>query len=503
MRPFTSRLLFALSPLSLGALVLAAGCDAEFDPAVEFRSAEGVPTLSISAQVLDPVPGGGGCEGCVTCFKPGEGLTGNVCLRTDTYFTGSSVSVADDASLSFDDEDSRWQLYGSSVTPLCSGDFCDPTAITAIAPDQVELELNLQSTSTPQALRFISIDEDPWRQGPEIAIPDDLGEALLEEPGPPDSPAPPAVADAVTPAMAHITYPARSGGLHSCSGSLVAEDLVLTAAHCLVEPAANPKAKAIPGWPGQQRVPIAELHVRVGGLGSPDDPSFPEDSSHSAVAIHIHADRNVDLALIELAKPTGVTPLTLVDSPLVIKNGPLPTFAAYGYGVSGLPPGSGPKRYDWGRLKRTSLKEEFLVRKEFVDDEDLMTFAHPDGSIGVCHGDSGGPVIRVIAGVHQVVGVMFARVVDVDTGGVPQGDVPQGDVPTKHAIQLLSGRGFAFSRHNRCGLGSPLAYVAARLDRAEVREWLAGFMQFPPFPKKTPETIPPPFFPQEPPAPTF
>lgn len=495
MRPSTSRLLFALSPLSLGALVLAAGCDAEFDPAVEFRSAEGVLSLSLT----DPVPGGGGCEGCVTCFKPSKGLTGNVCLRTDTYFTGSSVSVKDDVSLSFDDKDSRWQLYGSTVTPLCSGDFCDPTAITAIAPDQVELELNLQSTSTPQALRFISIGEDPWRQGPEIAVPDDLGEHPLEAADPVGSPAPPAVADAVTPAMAHITYPARSGGLHSCSGSLVAEDLVLTAAHCLVEPAANPKAKEIPGWPGWQRVPVAELHIRVGGLGSPDDPSFPEDSSHSAVAIHIHADRNVDLALIELAKPTGVTPLTLVDSPLVIKKGPLPTFAAYGYGVSGLPPGSGPKRYDWGRLKRTSLKEEFLVRKEFVDDEDLMTFAHPDGSIGVCHGDSGGPVIRVIAGVHQVVGVMLARVVDVDTGGVPK-----GDVPPEHAIQLLSGRGFAFSRHNRCGLGSPLAYVAARLDRAEVREWLAGFITppLPPLPPFPPFEVPGPF-PPKPPAPTF
>lgn len=487
MRPSTPRLLFALSPLSLGALVLAAGCDAELDPPVEFRSTEGVLSLSMN----DPVPGGGGCEGCVTCFKPGKGLTGNVCLRTDTYFTGSSVSVADDVSLSFDDKDSRWQLYGSPETPLCSGDFCDPTAITAIGPHQVELELNLQSTITPQALRFISIDEGEWRQGPEISISDDLGEDPLKDS---DPPTPPAVADIVTPAMAHITYPAKSGGVNSCSGFLVAEDLVLTAAHCVVvEPQLKGNAK-IPDWPAWPRVPVADLRIRVGGLGSPDDPSFPNDNSHSAVAIHIHANANVDLALIELAKPTGVAPLTLVDPLLVMKKGSLPTFAAYGYGVSGLPPDSGQKKYDWGRLKRTSLKEEFWVRKEFINPEDLITFAHPDRSIGVCHGDSGGPVIRVVAGAHQVVGVMLARVVDDDTGGVP----------TKHAIQRLSGRGFAFSRHNRCGLGSPLAYVAARLDRAEVREWLADFVKspLPPFPPFPPFELPGPF-PPEPPAPTF
>lgn len=467
---------FILPPLALAALVHAFGCDPQIDPP-DFRGGEGDAKLSYTDPVLDPVPGGGGCEGCVTCFAHLNKSTRQLCVRTDIRFTGYRISLADDLPLSFTGQ-TKWQLHDGSSNPLCSGDSCVATALPLLPGQQLKLDLTVSKASAPRTLRFTQIEGLKWRAMPEIRIAEDLGAIADQDPG---SAEPVTDSDAITDAMVHITYPARSVGVSSCSGFLVADRLVLTAAHCLVEQPTVPTAK-LPGWPGWTPVPAAGIDVRLGGLHGPDD---LDGTTQKALAVHIYNDPEVDLALVELAVWPGVAPLVLSSPQLAPKPNEPSTIMTYGYGVSGSLPDADSESYDWGRLKRTLLEEEFLVRPSLENAAKVVTFAPPPG-MGVCHGDSGGPVVRTVDGTSTVIGVMLARVVTVG-----------GEVPQKEAIDLLGGAGFAFSRHNSCGLGSPLAYVAARLDRPEVRTWLDSFMP----PKYGQDELP--FDPFDPPAPTF
>ena len=444
-----------LLPLTLSALVQASGCDPELEPP-EFRTGQGY-QLSYSDQILDPVPGGGGCEGCVTCFAHVNKTTRHLCMRADARFTGSDVYPGDDLPLSFTEKQMKWQLHDASRNPLCSGDSCKATVLPLLAVDQFTLELDVSKSGAPRTLRFIQLDDNVWRVGPEIRIPKDLDPpGVITDPDPGFA-EPVTDSDVITDAMAHITHPAESGGVRSCSGFLVTDQMVLTAAHCLVEPSILNYSK-IPGWPGWGVVPAATVDVRVGGLHGPDD---LDGNMQTAVAIHIFSDPDVDLALVELAGFPGVTPLSM--NLQAAGPGDSSTLVAYGYGVSGSLPDADGTSYDWGRLKRTLLEEESSVRPSLGNAAKVVTFAPPPG-MGVCHGDSGGPVVRTIDGTSAVVGVMLARVVAV-------GD----ELFSDKYFDLLGGAGFAFSRHNDCGIGSPLAYVAARLDRPDVQKWLASF----------------------------
>lgn len=201
--------------------------------------------------------------------------------------------------------------------------------------------------------------------------------------------------------------------------------------------------------------------MRLGGLHSPDHPAFPDGSVHTAVAaIRLHPDPKRDLALVELAEPTCLAPLS-VSAPVAFSRSSSSELIAYGYGVSGIPAGADDEVYDWGRLKRTPLQEEHDIRDYFAFPEQLITFSATGGGFGVCHGDSGGPVIRKVGATHQLIAVMVVRVAGVGP------TVQLGD------IELAGGRGFAFSRHNACGLDSPRAYVAVRLD-GDVPGWISG-----------------------------
>lgn len=462
MRPSIIRI---LAPLSLGLLSPLTGCDAE-DDTLSFRTDEA--PLFVLHDLHDPVPGGGGCEGCVTCFGRDEGgASGHMCV-INSHFTGSSISPNDDQALWLGSP-LQWQLYAKAAghlakeAELCSGGACTGEDFEHIIAGHVQVKIPslYPGQSLPTQLRFTQIGGLTWapNDGPRVEIREDIAathsaDVILE------GSAAPLInkADSITKALAHITYSAEKGaGVKSCSGFLIADHLILTAAHCFGPP--GNVEPSLENWPVSLPVPD-DLQVRIGGLHSPDQPSFQGDKIYKAVAIHIHPDMGIDLAVLRIKGSTCVRPLPLAGKSGAWKNGAKPKFAAYGYGVSGIP-GQGSYHYDWGRLKQTSLNAETSVHEQFAEQEKLITFAHPVGKIGVCHGDSGGPVIRTSGTTSQVVGVMLARVVG------------EEDTPlAKSNVELLSGRGFAFSRHNACGLASPLAYVAARLDREEVHDWI-------------------------------
>ena len=386
-------------------------------------------------------------------------------LRPDTHFVHQALSAADDLQLTKPGVKLAWQLFAEPGkkaefnNALCSGKSC--IGLDAGLEPEGHTVINLYnltaSTLSPTQLQFNTIGDQNWKEGPIVDLPQKLG------PTPPQgdasgSAAPFAGRDPVTPALAHITYPAASGGFRSCSGALVAERLVLTAAHCFIDSNNGPPLSRM--WPGNLPPP-AGLNVRLGGLHSPDHPAFPDGSVHTAVAaIHLHPDTKRDLALVELAEPTCLPPLSL-SAPVARAGKSSSELIAYGYGVSGIPASAGDEVYDWGRLKRTPLQEEHDIWDYFAFPEQLITFSPTVGGFGVCHGDSGGPVIRKVGATHQLIAVMVARVAGVGP------TVQFGDV------ELAGGRGFTFSRHNACGLDSPRAYVAVRLD-GDVPGWISS-----------------------------
>lgn len=458
MRPSTSRILYPLASLVLGALLFP-GCDDGDNPEIEFRATP--EAVHLEDLVLDPVPGKGGCEGCVTCFARGPGSgSGKICVRPDTRFVHTQLSATDDIQLTDGGLPLAWQLFAKSYTPLCSGQSClgiganqGPEGHTVIDIDNL-----IASKLSPTQLQFNTIGDQKWKEGPIVDLPQELG------PTPPQGDAPGSAApfvgrDPVTPALAHITYPAVSGGFRSCSGALVTERLVLTAAHCFID--SNNVTPLSKMWPLKLPPPTG-LNVRLSGIHSPDHPTFPDGSVHTTItAIHLHPELSRDLALVELAAPSGLAPLSLNEPVGLGKS--KPELIAYGYGVSGTPDSTDKKAYDWGRLKRTTLQEEHQLRARFAFPEQLMTFGAAINGIGVCRGDSGGPVIRKVGATYQLIAVMVARVAGM------------GPRVAFNDVELVGGRGFAFSRHNACGLDSPRAYVAVLLD-CDVKQWIKGFL---------------------------
>ncbi|MCA0994444.1 trypsin-like serine peptidase [Alloyangia pacifica] len=156
-----------------------------------------------------------------------------------------------------------------------------------------------------------------------------------------------------------------------CSGTLVAPDLVLTAAHCVAGAEGDPLRPE-------------RLHFVAGWLGG-------DYADHAAVAsyeVHPQAyaghriDIEHDLALLTLAQPLEVTPLTLGGT---LGDAPAPPFAVIGY--HDLRPNRLSARFDCGGAL----------------DHALLRLSCP-----VRHGNSGGPVLTQTDGNWRIIGVVSA-----------------------------------------------------------------------------------------------
>jgi secreted trypsin-like serine protease len=158
---------------------------------------------------------------------------------------------------------------------------------------------------------------------------------------------------------------AQDGKREACTGTAIARDLVLTAAHCVGLGATITVVAHTQGRDGKRiRVAQAQTH-----------PSFTLDTGPTAPS--------ADLALLKLAEPlpSPFAPAPLGRRPVILIG---ERFVVAGYGVSG---GGG----EYGILRAATLmairapsEQQFLLA-------DPATRGETTG-LGVCSGDSGGPV---------------------------------------------------------------------------------------------------------------
>jgi secreted trypsin-like serine protease len=174
----------------------------------------------------------------------------------------------------------------------------------------------------------------------------------------------------------------------TCTGTVVAPTLILTAAHCVQDIVTGKKT------------PIGQYAVVT---GSPDvrDPTLRQLSTVSRTILYPNFNRfkvHGDAALLVLTTPTTAPAVALAgptDAGLLAAS--TPTWIA-GWGLSG--PLKNLKRTPVLRRASTYVQRRLYCRNHarvyypfFNYSSQLCTITPPGFSIGTCHGDSGGPAL--------------------------------------------------------------------------------------------------------------
>jgi len=186
-----------------------------------------------------------------------------------------------------------------------------------------------------------------------------------------------------------------------CTGTVIAADRILTAAHCVVDD-------------------VKRIRVSVGG----------ENISSSHFVAHPDSDISdnqinspgKDVAVIHLERETEVSPLPILSTRNFTKG---ESFSVFGYGLD--------QDGDSSEL-RSGTMEADEVNSDFFESE------HTDTSSGICYGDSGGPAIAQVDQGNDlssaIVGVASA-LSPVGLGGIPF--LPPPPVPGPFPIPLPFG----------------------------------------------------------------
>lgn len=226
----------------------------------------------------------------------------------------------------------------------------------------------------------------------------------------------------------------------ACSGTLIAPNLVLTAKHCVLTDANNPQSATFVASGGQ-------IHFRIG--------SDPRTSTRDVTANNVStcafsvggtAGLGCDLAVLRLGEAiTDVTPIPVATTPLTPELVGQ-TFTAVGFGTQDAASTIADKRKMASlTLQATTgpaLHTLFPTYQDFatfIDHAEGAGFAASqgnyyqlrydqpllegyeaqlggaNGNAQVCHGDSGGPLLKVVDGKLAVYGVASTVV-----GGIKQ-----------------------------------------------------------------------------------
>lgn len=194
-------------------------------------------------------------------------------------------------------------------------------------------------------------------------------------------------------------YAATQDGMYSsqfCAGSLIAETVIVTAAHCLHPanaPALTAKDLAVGGGTTALSA-MKDLSTVVGVIGVYEDPRYD-------IVTQEH-----DLALLRLSQ-------TLKNGkPVAYATGPLSASASTPAQVAGwgavLPTGQSPNVAQFANVTiQPAAQCAFSLGREFSADSMLCAGGqNAVGWIDACRGDSGGPLITTISGVRTLVGMV-------------------------------------------------------------------------------------------------
>ncbi|MFS4458583.1 S1 family peptidase [Bdellovibrio sp. HCB2-146] len=180
-----------------------------------------------------------------------------------------------------------------------------------------------------------------------------------------------------------MTY--NPDGNKICTGTLIRENVILTAAHCLSE---KPDGlKIIFGV-----APMTSKYVSRKSVSFIPHPSFRAPHAH-------------DIALIIFAGglPPGFKPVEIAPEKFPLKEGY--KFTAVGYGRTlGRTPSSPQDKQGMARLRSTHLAVTAL------SDDGRYFLIKQSSDAGVCSGDSGGPALMRYRNVNYIVGVLSAVV---------------------------------------------------------------------------------------------
>jgi len=213
------------------------------------------------------------------------------------------------------------------------------------------------------------------------------------------------------PWAAFILAADKKGEGFSCSGSVIAPNLVLTAGHCVED--------IVTG----RKTPLPQ-YVVVTGSSDVRDASLRQISKVRRAILYPNFNRfkvHGDAALLELKTPTTAPALALAtetDAPLLEAN--TPTWIA-GWGLFG--PLRKLKRTPVLRRAATFVQQRIYCRNHarvyypfFNYSSQLCTITPPGFSIGTCHGDSGGPALAFREdGTPVQIGITSLGAADCDT----------------------------------------------------------------------------------------
>lgn len=179
-----------------------------------------------------------------------------------------------------------------------------------------------------------------------------------------------------------------------CTGTLIAEDVVLTAGHCVDLP--------------ESITPPGTEFFMTFAEDVDDDGDVPEESLVPVGEMEIHPDFAVargtpgaaDVALLRLEEQVPITPALLPEQGRLTAADRSTWFTAVGYGISREDPKrKGPLTQFFDGVRRAADQRMIRYNSSWL----MLSMNPATGNAGTCNGDSGGP--HFLTGTHVVMSV--------------------------------------------------------------------------------------------------